>query len=127
MPRSAHWSMMRSSGTSTPDCLRTVAVLMESQSWFCEKSRMGISGCVGGGGWDPLAAQLAQDGGVVEFAVACSHGGAHQRRMRLGQRQTLPRALAVAEHEVDVLQVLADARLRREVFVHHHRALGQCG
>jgi hypothetical protein len=34
MPRSAHWSMMRSSGTSAPSCLRTVAVLIDSQSWL---------------------------------------------------------------------------------------------
>src|SRR6218665_35706 len=40
MPRSAHCSMMRASGTSAPCCLRTVAVLIDSQRWSWEKSRI---------------------------------------------------------------------------------------
>src|SRR6478609_7147081 len=78
-------SMICGSGRSAPWLLRRVAVLIDSQRWSCEKSRMGISV-----GWDrAIAPPLADDRGVVQVAVAGGDGGAHQLRVGFRQGQRL--------------------------------------
>src|SRR5438093_1319879 len=101
MPRRTQASMMSGSGRSTPRLLRTVAVLIESQRWSWEKSRMGS----GSGRRAALAPPLAQDRGVVEVAVTGVYGSAHQARVGFGKRQGLAGGLPRGQHQVHVLQV----------------------
>src|SRR3569832_2535326 len=75
MPRRAHASMMSGRGNSWPRLLRTVAVLIESQRWSCEKSRI------------VFLQKAQQDGGVVQVAFTGGAGLAHAPRVNLGKGQ----------------------------------------
>ena len=56
-----------------------------------------------------LASHLPHHGGIVEIAITGLDRRAQQFGVSLGQRQALPRRSRRGQHQVQVLQVLADA------------------
>src|SRR5580692_1335807 len=70
------------------------------------------------------AADFLDDDAVVLFAVAVTHAGLQYVGVNLQKRQLLAGLARLVEHEVGVLERLADAAFRREIAADHFRSLG---